>query len=341
MKLTCFCTLSTGLIPIDYALQAGVKIDKVIGLNPESVNNLEKVSGFVDISDFCIDRNISYEYVDRYNLRDIKPEDILNSVDLIWVNGWQRLLPKEFINFPNLAVIGAHGSCDGITKGRGRSPQNWAIIIGAKNFQVSLFKISEGIDDGDIVTTESFDIMDNDSILSSYLKSGIACAEGIIKVSEDSSLIDNAKSQNNDSEYFPKRVPEDSFIDWNMTAYDIFNQVRALSDPYPNSRTILNDKIVYINKCSFFDYNLEYKPGQIIFRYPTGEMIVGCKKGVLIINDYRTDEGKKDSFKVGQVFESINMQKIVDSITERFRNEFPGKKLNSSLEEFWKMRGYL
>ena len=77
--------------------------------------------------------------------------------------------------------------------------------------------------------------MDNDSILSSYLKSGIACAEGIIKVSEDSSLIDNAKSQNNDSEYFPKRVPEDSFIDWNMTAYDIFNQVRALSDPYPNS----------------------------------------------------------------------------------------------------------
>lgn len=341
MKITCFCTLSTGLIPIDYALQSGVKIDKVIGLNPKSVNNLEKVSGYVDVADFCIDRNISYEYVDKYNLKDINPADILNSVDLIWVNGWQRLIPKEFINFPNLAVIGAHGSCDGITKGRGRSPQNWAIIIGAKDFHVSLFKISEGIDDGDIVATESYEIMDNDTILNSYLKSGIACAKGIIKVSEDSSLINNAKSQNSEPEYFPKRVPEDSFIDWNMTSHDIFNQVRALSDPYPNSRTILNDKVVYINKCSFFDYNLKYKPGQIIFIYPTGEVIVGCRKGVLIIEDYTTDDANKDVFEVGQVFESINMQNIVNSIIGRFENEFTGKKLNSSLEKFWKVRGYL
>ena len=48
-----------------------------------------------------------------------------------------------------MGVLGAHGSCDGITKGRGRSPLNWALMIGAKKFEVSIFKISDGVDDGD------------------------------------------------------------------------------------------------------------------------------------------------------------------------------------------------
>ena len=55
-----------------------------------------------------------------------------------------------------LGVLGGHGSPDGISGGRGRLPQNWALILGAKRFDLALFKITPGIDDGPIIAKRSF-----------------------------------------------------------------------------------------------------------------------------------------------------------------------------------------
>ena len=341
MKIVCFSTLSTGLVPINYALESGVQISKIIGLNPESVNDLEKISGYVDIAEFCNTKGINYSYVDKYNLEGESPEDLLGSAEVVWANAWQRLLPIDFVNYPKLGVIGAHGSCDGITKGRGRSPQNWAILIGADNFKISLFRISEGIDNGAVITTEQFPIEINDTILTSYLKSGISCASGIKKITDNSELIDHAVPQLDNPEYFPKRVPDDGFIDWNMSVIDIYNQIRALSDPYPNARTILNGNTVLINKAMYLDYDLGC-PGEIIYKYPTGEIVVACGKGSLIIEECNfEDHPNKPEINIGTLFESISMKLTVKNILDRFNSEFPSKELNKSLKSFWRERGLL
>ena len=53
MKVVAMCTLSSGLSTIKLALEKGVKIKKIIGL--DNINNREKnkISGMVDISKFC------------------------------------------------------------------------------------------------------------------------------------------------------------------------------------------------------------------------------------------------------------------------------------------------
>ena len=48
-----------------------------------------------------------------------------------------------------------HMVVDGILKGRGRSPQNWALLMGEKKFFISLFKISNGVDNGSIIITKN------------------------------------------------------------------------------------------------------------------------------------------------------------------------------------------
>jgi len=342
MNIVCFCTLSTGLLQIDHAIRQGVKIDKIIGLNPEMVKDSEKISGYVDISNFCIKNKIDYSLIDEYSLKNITPETLIDKNSLIWVNAWQRLIPKSYIDYSDIGVIGAHGSCDGITKGRGRSPQNWAILIGAKKFEISLFRIQEGIDNGAVITTESFDLEPSDTILISYFKSGIACAEGMKKIYMNRELIENAKVQTENPAYFPKRTPEDSFIDWSMSSEDIYNQIRALSEPYPNARTKLDDQTLYINKSSKLDYKNAGAPGEIVYIFPSREMIVACGDGALLLQDFKFDSNISDDILgVGKVFKSYDMSKIVNNILIRFNEEFPGKELNNSLINFWKSRGYI
>ena len=76
--------------------------------------------------------------------------------------------------------MGAHGSPLGITKGRGRSPQNWALILGLSTFYISIFKIDPGIDSGQIIETRSFTYSDFDDIKTSYYKVCLLTADMII-----------------------------------------------------------------------------------------------------------------------------------------------------------------
>ena len=50
MKVICFCTLETGLLALKLALDLGVNVIRVIGLNPKSIKDSDKVSCFFDIS---------------------------------------------------------------------------------------------------------------------------------------------------------------------------------------------------------------------------------------------------------------------------------------------------
>lgn len=286
MNITCFCTLESGLLTIKLALNLGIKIQRVIGLNPKVIKNFNKVSGFVDISSFCKRNKLDYKYIDDYSLKSLNPNHILSETDIIWVTGWQRLLPSSFVNFPNIASIGSHGSNDGILKGRGRSPQNWAILMGKKKFIISMFKITEGIDNGKVILTKKFNYNTNDTIFHSYLKASMCTANSFNQLVSNPILIKKAKIQKGKPEYFPKRIPEDGFIDWNMTSIDIFNQIKSLSKPYPCARSIIDKEVILINKASYLDTSFDKSNGKIINLFSDGSILVSCGIGSIIIEQY-------------------------------------------------------
>lgn len=338
MRIAVLCTLSTGLFAIEQATSLGVKINKVIGLNPNIYRNNMLISGFTDIKSFCEENQLSYSYVDDYTLSTEDPVALLNDIDLLWVAGWQRLIPESFIIVPKFGAIGGHGSCDGITKGRGRSPQNWALLIGAKSFEISMFKISSGIDDGAIIATDTFNLDNTDNILTSYIKCALSIAKCISAIYKKPSIIEQASQQNGLSQYFPKRTPRDGAIDWNMSVNDIHNQIRALTDPYPNARTFIDDIQVLIKRSTPILCDIDSEPGYIMSKLSNGELLVCAKNGYVLIEDYQfQSEYKKLS--PGMKLKSESMNSTVYRITSRFKTEFPGKSLNTSLIEFWRRIG--
>ena len=339
MRVVVFCTIEAGLLAVKSALGKGVNIIKLVGLNPRSVKNLDEVSGYIDIADFCDKFKIEFEYVDDYSLVNEDPLKLCYGADLLWVAGWQRLLPEPFLKVAKFGVVGAHGSCDGITKGRGRSPQNWALIIGAKSFEISLFKINPGIDDGPILGTASFELNEKDTISSSYIKANLCIADILcdyvnshkdVKPQEQSSII---------PEYFPKRTVDDGFVDWTMKHCDISNQIKALSNPYPNARTIYNNKILKIQSASSISFRHNLMAGEIVFVYSDGSVLVAAEGGFVLIEEFEFID-VQESIKIKQNFHSKSMQYTINSIVQRFYKEFPDKNLNASLIEFWVSRGF-
>ena len=338
MKIAVLCTLSTGLFAIKEAMNKGVKIDRLIGLYPSKKIDSVSISGFVDIKTFCKENNLKYFYVKDYSLKKEDPSHLLDDVDLLWVNGWQRLIPDEFINKTKYGAIGTHGSCDGITKGRGRSPQNWALLIGANKFELSVFKISSGIDDGSVIFTDFFKIEPYDNIQTSYLKVALSIARCIKSIYENPNIISHSRPQKGNIEYFPKRIPSDGLIDWSMSVIDICNQIRALSDPYPNATTYLNNEKISLKKSTPILSKIDYESGCIVQKLSNGNLLVAAKDGFVLIEEFISTLNEEEIIQ-GSIFDSIGMSETVKSIVHRFNNEFPGKTLNSSLVKFWKDRG--
>ena len=198
MKIVALCTLSTGLNAIEYAIKLGISIDKIIGLNPKNLKNKKSISGYVDIKNFCKKYKIDYAYVSKYSLKKLNPKKLFSNADILWIAGWQRLIPENFISFPKICSIGAHGSLDGIRLGRGRSPQNWALLMGATNFKISVFKISKGIDDGNVIASKNFKLYSNDTIQTSYEKMSVCVAQILLKILKRPSVISKSKHQTMD-----------------------------------------------------------------------------------------------------------------------------------------------
>lgn len=195
----------------------------------------DSTSGFIDFEPLTKSNNSNLIRVKDINItkhidkiRNIKP-------DLIIVCGWQRLVCKEILDIPRLGTIGFHSSL--LPKYRGRAPVNWAIIMGEKETGITMFYLTTDADDGDIIAQKSFPILFNDDCNTVYKKSASAGAK-LIKEYLPKILNDTVEKIHNPSANFPaypKRTPNDGLIDFNRSALDIYNFVRALTKPYPGA----------------------------------------------------------------------------------------------------------
>ncbi|MBM4314843.1 MAG: methionyl-tRNA formyltransferase, partial [Deltaproteobacteria bacterium] len=77
--------------------------------------------------------------------RDLAP-------DLVIVAAFGQILPKAIIDPPRLGCINIHPSL--LPKYRGAAPINWALIRSEEKTGVSIMRMDEGVDSGDILLQE-------------------------------------------------------------------------------------------------------------------------------------------------------------------------------------------
>jgi len=291
-------------------------ISGIITLTPESGKS---VNEYYDYSYYCRIRGINCIQVNSYSFNSEddrkKIEDL--DVDLLLVLGWQRIIPKWLIEKCNIGAVGVHGSPWGITQGRGRSPQNWSLIMGCRSFSVSIFWIDVGADSGRIINSDTFEYTDTDTIETSYIKCALLVAQMINCLLESNICEKKGENQTGKAFYLPKRIADDGEIDWNRENYEIYNFIRALSKPYPGAFSRMNEKrIIFwratpINVCGIYESK---ENGEVVKVFPNKKLLVKCKDGFLLIDEYEVEEEEPQEH---VVFSSVDFKEQMKRIIER------------------------
>ena len=165
--------------------------------------------------------------------------------DIILFYGWSWIIKEKV--FKNYNCFMLHPSA--LPKYRGGSPIQNQIIRGEKISAVTIFKINEIIDGGDIYFQKKISLIG--SLNKIFEKIVIEGTKGTLKIL-DTKKIKIKKQNHNRATFFTRRKPEQSEITIKeikeKPAEYIANKIRMLENPYPNAFIKLNKGKLIIKK---------------------------------------------------------------------------------------------
>lgn len=274
---------------------------------------------FIEVTDYTLKNN-----EDKKKLLDL-------SIDVLFVVGWQRLVPEWLIEHCG-KVIGFHGSPWGINAGRGRSPQNWGLILDEKNFWLSMFYITSSIDSGCVIDTRQFCYSDFDDIKTSQYKVNLLSAEMIISCVNENIQNKGIPQDDYNARYLPQRMPEDGAIDWNSSVNEIYNLIRALTHPFPGAYTFSSNGRITIWKARPFCIDLTRKlsNGEIVEVFLNGDFLVKVEDGFLLIEEYE-QENESEHVQPGITLIGVSSKEQLRKIISRHQEKYPQLPIQEKL----------
>jgi len=254
------------------------------GDGPWSHNAFKKILNEFTISFVCTrfdpgDKKLiqlaSENNIPHFCYENINSSECLSEIksfnsDIFVSLAFNQIFKKDLINIPKFGSINCHAGK--LPKYRGRNILNWVLINDEKEFGITVHYIDEGIDTGDIIEQQCFPINDSDTYKTILKVAHYECANVLIsslKKIEDGTVkrIKQSDFNNlNQGFYCVGRVEGDEIIEWNNNSREIFNFIRAITEPGPNARSSLNGKEIQIISSEIPENSPIYKgvPGSVI-----------------------------------------------------------------------------
>jgi len=212
--------------------------------------------------------------------------------DLFVVVAYGKILPPEIIRIPETFCINVHASL--LPKYRGAAPINWAIMNGDKVTGVTIMKLNEKLDAGDVLSQKEEEIFDSDTSVSLRSRLASLGAELLLKTIDtiEKKTFAVMKQNEKDVSIAPKLTKEMGLIDFEkQSAEQIHNLVRGLL-PWPGAYTYFGGKILKILESHVGDANpASGKPSEVLAIEKEG-ICVQTVKGVIILRRVQPESGK-------------------------------------------------
>ncbi len=234
------------------------------------------------------------------SLKDIDAHNTLRAlnVDIGIMAYVLQFAPQEFVNIPKHGTIQYHPSL--LPKYRGPSSINWPLICGETETGLTIFRPTDGLDEGPIILQKSTAVAENDTLGTVYFDRLFPM--GVAAMLEAADLVVAGKH---------KEAIQDesiaSYEGWYRTAeakINFNNHVRFIHDlirgcdPAPGAWTILGDKKVQLfgsKKHLVRTFGqVKGKPGEITAISDTA-MFITAQGGQIEVTKLKHEDGKKVS----------------------------------------------
>lgn len=200
------------------------------------------------------------------------------SPDIIFSFYYRHMIPLEILEIPRMGAFNLHGSL--LPRFRGRCPVNWVLIEGEKETGLTLHRMVEKPDAGDIVAQKKVDITFDDNAFTLFMKMADAARllmREVLPQFRNGTF--TTVPQQGVSSYYGGRKPEDGIISWEKDAITIYNLTRATTHPYPGAFTFLEGRKFYIWKAQpEAGTGEDARPGAIVSTTP---FLVSTGSGLL------------------------------------------------------------
>ncbi len=290
MRIAFFGSPATAIPSLAGLLSGGHRVELVV-CQPDKPSGRGKKLKPCPVKTFARDKGL--DCLEPVQVRkDVAVLEKIRSLnpDVIVVVAYGQIIPASIFDFPVHKSINVHFSL--LPKYRGSSPVPRAILEGEEKTGVTIFRLNEKMDEGDILAQEAVPILQKENafnletrlshIGAELLQRTLAVIGTIRPIPQDHSL----------ATYAPKLKKEDGKIDWSLDAEMVDRKVRAMT-PWPSAYTFLRGRrlIIQEGQPSFEKTELD-TPGRISAIEKYG-ILVGCGKKTLYLIQTLQPENKK------------------------------------------------
>jgi methionyl-tRNA formyltransferase len=230
---------------------------------------------------------IVIEGVDDVNAPEFIESQLGSS--LFVVAGFSTIFSPGLLNQPTYGTLNLHaGKLPGY---RGGSPLNWQIIQGEPELGLSVIRMDERIDCGNVMAQEIFKISLTDTINNAHERADKIFPVLTIEAINRLEAGDSGTAQDEDKAcYWHQRSDADGIIDWqNTTAREVSNFVRAITRPYPGAHTSCNGKKLRIYSVSGDVPVIRGMPGRVLYIQKQGPYVI-CQDKALLLTDFKCED---------------------------------------------------
>lgn len=264
MKSIVFAYNNIGCIGIEALLKNGIEIAAVFTHQDDPNENI----WFDSVAQVAASNGIPV----------FAPEDINHPLwvqkiealapDMIFSFYYRNIIKKPILDIPKNGCLNLHGSL--LPKYRGRCPINWVLANGETQTGVTLHYMTPKPDDGDIVAQKTIAIEENDTALLLHKKAANASQAMLDEVLPQikAGSAKRTRQDHAQATYFGGRRPADGEINWNQSAKQVRNLVRAVTQPYPGAFSYLANQKCLFWTVSEVPYDGDAEAGTIVSTSP-------------------------------------------------------------------------
>jgi methionyl-tRNA formyltransferase len=237
----------------------------------------------------------------RFGYRVIQPPSIRSAEfsniiaehkpDFIVVVAFGHIIAKSILDIPKVATLNIHASL--LPKYRGSAPIPWAIIKGEKKTGVTIMRMDEGMDTGDILLSSEIVITPNDSSGTLHERLADLGADLLLQTLKafETDDIHPVPQDHTQATYAPLLKKNDGIMDWKAPARFLEAFIRGMT-PWPGAFTFHGKKRLKIFRAKTIWADASDLPGTVIKGFPD-ELWIATGKGVLAILEIQGESGKR------------------------------------------------